>query len=55
MDKNIEVGTTVSFFRINEDFNVGHMKHFLNIEFCWFLELMKNNEFQLLITKTSHT
>lgn len=37
------------FFRINEDFRVDIMKQFLKIEFCWFLELMKNNGFQLLI------
>lgn len=49
VDQKTELGTTVRFFRINEDFQVDIMKRFLKIEFCWFLELMKNNEFQLLI------
>lgn len=49
MDKKTELGTTVRFFGINEDFQVDTMKHFLKIEFCWFLELMSNNKFQLLI------
>lgn len=53
VDKNTESGTTVRFYRINEDFQADLMKHFLNIEFCWFLELMKNNEFQLLIDNKS--
>lgn len=49
VDQKTELGTTVRFFRINEDFQVDTMKRFLKVEFCWFLELMKNNEFQLLI------
>ena len=49
VDQKAELGTTVRFFIINEDVQVDSMKHFLKIEFCWFLELMKNNEFQLLI------
>lgn len=49
VDENTELGTEVRFFQINEDFQVGLMKRFLNIEFCWFLELMKNNKFLLLI------
>lgn len=49
VDKNTELGTKVRFFQINEDFQISIMKRFLNIEFCWFLELMKNNKFKLLI------
>lgn len=36
VDENTELGTTVRFFGINEDFQVGLMKHFLSVEFCWF-------------------
>lgn len=49
VDKNTELGTEVRFFQINEDLQISIMKRFLNIEFCWFLELMKNNKFKLLI------
>jgi hypothetical protein len=49
VDKNTELGTKVRFFQINEDLQISIMKRFLNIEFCWFLELMKNNKFKLLI------
>ncbi|WP_164516833.1 ATP-binding protein [Clostridium transplantifaecale] len=49
VDSNIELGTEVIFSQINEDFQVGVMKYFLNIEFCWFLELMRKNNFKLLI------
>lgn len=49
VDKNTELRTKVRFFQINEDLQISIMKRFLNIEFCWFLELMKNNKFKLLI------
>lgn len=49
VESNIELGTEVIFSQINEEFQVGAMKHFLNIEFCWFLELMRKNNFKLLI------
>lgn len=49
VERSTELGTEVKFFQINEEFRFDAMKHFLNIEFCWFLELMKNNSFELLV------
>lgn len=44
-----ELGTEVKFFLINEEFQFDVVEQFLKIEFCWFLELMKNNNFELQI------
>jgi Histidine kinase-, DNA gyrase B-, and HSP90-like ATPase. len=49
VDEKTALGTEVKFFQINEDIQLNVVKQFLKVEFCWFLELMKNNQFQLLI------
>lgn len=49
VDDKATLGTEVKFLQINEDLQLNVVKQFLKVEFCWFLELMKNNQFQLLI------
>lgn len=48
VSKDTPTGTRVIFFQINENLNTREFLCYLKVEFGWFLELMKNNNFQLL-------
>jgi len=49
VEESVKLGTEVKFFQIIEEFQLNVVKQFLKVEFCWFLELMRNNNFELRI------
>jgi hypothetical protein len=46
---NAEVGTIVNFYGINYNLQPEDIIKHLTIDFAWFLELMKKNEYQLIV------
>lgn len=44
-----EVGTVVKFYRIIGDLKLNEILKYLRIEFSWYLELMKKNNYKLLL------